>query len=76
MKLSTICCVLTGFLIAVPLSNRSPLRVLSVNESSSVRGAQFGGINIWTKCGTAELPPNAKQTVVLLTIVLDGKLLS
>ncbi len=52
MKLSIICCVLTGFLIAVPLSNRSPLRVLSVNESSSVRGAQIGGLYPWTKCGT------------------------
>jgi len=52
MKLSTICCVLTGLLVAVPLSNRSPLRVLSVNESSSVRGAQIGGFYPFTKCGT------------------------
>ena len=51
MKLSIICCVLAGFLIAVPLSNRAPIRLLSVNESSSVHGAQLGGFYPWTKCG-------------------------
>jgi len=52
MKLSIICCVLLGFLIAVPLSHRSSLRVLSANESSNVRGAQFLGFYPWAKCGT------------------------
>ena len=54
MKVSIFWCVLLGFLIAVPLSHRSTLRVLSADESADVCGAQIGGLYPWTKCGTTD----------------------